>query len=92
MNVDKYTIISAFSAPALIVLAAIWSGMRATEGWGAIAAGIMLLFAFIAALVTGITLFFLRKRQLTWWHGLLISIGGIVVAIGVIMLIAASGR
>ena len=84
---DKTTILAAFSVPALLALNGSWQVSRNHDpGFGAIAIFLSIVLAFIAALVTGITLFVLRKRQLLWWHGLLISIGGVVIAIGVFLL------
>lgn len=84
---DKNAILIAFSLPALLALFGVWNGVNATEGWGAIAAGITIFVAFIAALAAGITVFFLRSRQLRWWHGLIISLGSLIVAFIVLALI-----
>ena len=85
---DKNAILTAFSLPILIAILGLVKGVTATEGWGAIGAGIVLFFAFVAALVSGIGLFFLRSRQLVWWHGFVISIGSFVVALLILLVYA----
>ena len=85
---DKNVILTAFSLPILIAILGIIKGVTATEGWGAIAGGIIIMFAIIAALMAGISLFLVRKRKLTWWHGFVISIGSFVVALLILLVYA----
>ena len=78
---DKDVIYVSFIVPTLFAIMAMYIGMTATDWYVAAGAGFLLITAFVSALFIGIILFVLRSRNLLWWHGILISIGSVILSI-----------
>lgn len=83
---ERNIILAAFSAHILLAIYFMWHASK-SFGFGAVGYALGLAVVIIAAIISGITLFVLRSRQLRWWHALLISIGSIIVASGILMLV-----
>ncbi len=87
-QMEKKTALVAFSVPALILIFAGWRLLTLPQsGFATDAIGVV--FGLAAAVTVGITVFFLRKQELNVWHALLISLGGTIVGIGLLILVVA---
>ena len=92
---DRNTIIAGFSLPALLFIWDIYLLIRGPAGEGFFATGVQstvlfsIICAVVATIIVGITLYVFRARELRWWHGLLISLGSMVVMIVFALLFGA---
>jgi hypothetical protein len=87
---DKKTITLSFSIQALILFSFLWNyflGSKA-DGWIDLILIIQLMITALAIILSAITLAILRKKNLVWWHGILISIGSVLLSLGIIVLFA----
>lgn len=84
---EKQNILFALTAPVLIALyGVVLLSSNPIGGFADLAGAITLAVAIFSALIAGGVLFFLRARTLQWWHAILISIGGVIVAFSLLVL------
>lgn len=84
---NKNIVFASFGLPIILaIFGAIKLSLNTDSGFGALASFLYLVIAFIWASVVGIALFFLRAKKLVWWHGLLVSLGSLIVAVIVFVL------
>lgn len=87
---DKKTILISFSLQLIMLFSFLWNYFfrQIADGWMDIILIIQLMITILAIVLAGITLAILRKKKLVWWHGILISIGSVLLSLGLIALYA----